>query len=175
MADFKTSLQKTLVHEGGYQNYQHDTGNWYNNINYGTKFGITPRTLLKYHPELLSDVNCIRNLTVDVATEIYQKEFWSDLYNSINDQTVADKLFDIGVLMGVPEAVKLLQIALQEDGVISVVSDGKFGPVTLAQINAHDNLLPRYRTVLLNHAMNVVNNTPSDAEFINDWVRRINS
>lgn len=174
MADFSQAFSKTLVHEGGYQNNPADHGNWYNQINYGTKYGITPQTFAKYFPDLISDPNCIRNLTVPQAQTCYRGGFWPELYDHINDQTFAEKLFDMGVLMGPGTAVKLAQISMHEDGALAVVTDGKFGPVTLAQVNAVGDL-SKYRSVLLNHVMNIVNNDPSQAQFISGWITRINS
>jgi len=152
VADSKIAIQKTLTHEGGYQNIPEDTGNWLNGINYGTKWGITPHTLAAYFPDLLNDPNCIRKLSMDTAVSCYQQGYWKPLYSQINDQALAEKLFDMGVLFGVGTAVKLLQISLSEG--ITVVSDGAFGPNTLAATNDHGNLAA-YRVVLINHCMDV--------------------
>lgn len=174
MADFLQAIQKTLTHEGGYQNNPHDTGNWYNGINYGTKYGITPRDVANYFPSLISDPNCIRNLTVDQATTIYKAGYWKDLYSQIVNQLLAEKLFDIGVLMGVKTSVRLLQITMQHE--LNVVSDGVFGEASLIAVNQEDeNFLSRYRTTLINHAINIVNNNPNDSGFIQGWINRINS
>jgi lysozyme family protein len=172
MADFRQAVQKTLVHEGGYQNIPADTGNWYNGINYGTKYGITPRDVANYYPALITDVNCVRNLTVDQATTIYKAGYWKDLYSQINSQQIAEKLFDMSVLFGVGTAVKLLQISMQSE--ISIVSDGVFGQETLNDVNQYGDL-SSYRTVLLNHCMDVVNRNPQDAKFLTGWTNRITS
>jgi len=174
MADLNQAIQKTLIHEGGYQNYAHDAGNWYNGINYGTKYGITPQDIVTYFPLLISDPNCVRNLTSTQAVTIYKAGYWKDLYSQINDQLVAEKLFDMGVLMGVGTAVKLLQTTIKN--AIMIVPDGAFGPETLTDVNqCGPPLLVNYRTTLLNHAINVVNAKPNDTEFIQDWITRINS
>ena len=172
MADFRQSVQKTLVHEGGYQNITTDTGNWYNGINYGTKYGITPRDVANYYPALITDVNCVRNLTVDQAITIYKAGYWKDLYSQIANQELADKLFDMGVLFGVKTAVKLLQLSLAEG--IQIVSDGDFDTETLNDTNQYGDI-SHYRTTLLNHVMDVVNRNPGDAEFLTGWTKRISS
>jgi lysozyme family protein len=174
MADLNQAIQKTLIHEGGYQNNPLDAGNWYNGINYGTKYGITPRDVANYFPSLISDLNCIRNLTTDQAVVIYKAGYWKDLYSQINAQLVAEKLFDTGVLMGVGTAVKLLQITIK--GSLMLVSDGVFGPQTLTELNQQTgDFLGRYRTTLINHAINIVNNNPNDSGFIQGWISRISS
>lgn len=173
MADFKLALQKTLVHEGGYQNNPDDKGNWYNGINYGTKYGITPEDVAHYFPALIGDPNCVRNLTSDQAGVIFAAGYWKDLYSQINDQPVAEKLFDMGVLMGVKTAVRLLQITLQNE--IAIVPDGDFGPETLGDVNQADpaDLLSRYRVTLINHCVNIMNNNPQESQFVRGWITRI--
>ena len=172
MSDFQAALQKTLTHEGGYQNNPEDSGNWYNGINYGTKYGITPRDVANYFPSLISDPDCVRNLTVEQAGVIYKAGYWKDLYSQISDQLLAEKLFDSGVLFGVGTAVKLLQISMQNE--IGLVSDGAFGPNTLAAVNSNGDLA-QYRTVLINHVMGIINASPSQAEFVKGWLARIQS
>jgi lysozyme family protein len=169
MADFQQSVAKTLINEAGFQNLHGDSGNWTGGEvgvgeQKGTKYGISAAAF----PTL-----DIVNLTTDQAREIYQTKYWNELYSSITDQLLADKLFDLGVLFGVGEAVKLLQITIVNK--VSIVSDGTFGPATLAAINQQANLLPAYKTTFINHCMNIINHNPEKAQFASNWVRRINS
>jgi lysozyme family protein len=156
MADFQIAVQKTLVHEGGYVNNPDDKGG-------PTKYGITQADMPGAN---------IANITPEQATMYYSAHYWKDLYSQINDQPLAEKLFDCGVLFGVKTAVKLLQISMSDE--IQVASDGAFGPNTLAAVNEHGDI-NRYRTTLINHCMDVVNRNPLDAEFLHGWVNRINS
>jgi lysozyme family protein len=174
MADYRQAVLKTLVNEGGYQNRVTDHANFYNGINYGTKYGITPATLFHYHPELASDPNCIRNLSEDVAVAIYSDGYWKQGYSQINDQAVAEKLFDMGVLMSVKVAVQQLQTAMTD--VPHVVPDGIFGPITLAQVNQYSpgTLLPKYRVVLIQHMINIANHNPNEMEDLTGWISRAN-
>ena len=157
MADFNTAVQKTLTHEGGYVNNPADRGG-------PTKYGITQADM--------SGVN-IENITTDMAAKYYEEHYWKNLYSQINDQLLAEKLFDMGVLFGVGTAVKLLQLSMQNQ--ITVVSDGQFGDQTLADVNQQTGLLPGYKTMLIQHVMNILNNNPSQSVFVNGWVNRINS
>jgi lysozyme family protein len=172
MADFNIAVQKTLVNEGGFQNDPNDSGNWYKGINYGTNFGITVATLLAYVPDCLADANCIRNLTQSQAIKIYQEGYWKALYSQITNQALAEKLFDMGVLMGVETAVRLLQISM--DNSVQIVTDGDFGTETLGDVNQYGDLV-QYRTVLFNHCMDIINQHPEKSEFVKDWIRRISS
>ena len=156
MADFQIAVQKTLAHEGGFVDNKNDSGG-------PTKYGITQADL----PGVT-----VKDITPEQAVAYYAEHYWKPLYSEINDQLLGEKIFDMGVLFGVGTAVKLLQISLSDE--IQVVSDGAFGPNTLAAVNEHGDI-NRYRTTLINHCMNVVNNNPQDAEFVRGWVNRINS
>jgi lysozyme family protein len=157
MADFKQAVQKTLTHEGGFVNNPLDHGG-------PTKYGITQADM--------PGVN-IANITPDQAADYYSQNYWKPLYSQITDQLLAEKLFDMGVLFGVKTAVKMLQISMTNE--IGLVSDGQFGPNTLAAVNQSSGLLPGYKTVLIQHVVNIVNVNPDQGAFINGWVNRINS
>lgn len=154
--DFNLAVQKTLTHEGGYVNNAADHGG-------PTKYGITQADM--------PGVN-IANITTDMASAYYKEHFWKDLYSQINDQLLGEKLFDIGVLMGVKTAVRMLQSSMESE--IHVVSDGVFGPETLSDVNQFGNLAS-YKTALIQHVINIVNNDPTQHVFANGWIARINS
>ena len=83
MADFKLAIQKTLVHEGGFQNNPHDWANWEGGKATrdaylaskdpallvhlkGTKFGITIQDLPGVE---------IEDLTADQAIEYFREHY----------------------------------------------------------------------------------------------------
>lgn len=156
MADFLTAVAKTLTHEGGYVNNPADRGG-------PTNYGITQADM--------PGVN-IANITPEMATAYYQEHYWKPLYSDITKQDVAEKLFDMGVLFGVGTAVKMLQSSMESE--IHLVSDGQFGPETLADVNQYADL-STYKTALIQHVINIVNNNPSQHVFANGWIARINS
>jgi|ERR1700688_2745013 len=155
MADPKIAISLTLVHEGGYVDNPADSGG-------PTNMGITQKDM----PD-----QDMKTLTVDQAVLYYQEHYWKPLYGEINDQFVANKIFDLGVLFGVGTAVKVLQASLGS------VADGSFGPMTLLAVNATEpgELLTAYKTGLISHALAVVQAQPQDRVFFAGWVRRINS
>lgn len=154
MADFNQAVKLTLGWEGGYVNDPSDPGG-------ETNFGIAKRN----HPNV-----DIRNLTVDGAIQIYQAEYWNSLYEQIFSQTVANKLFDMGVNMGVGTAVKLLQRTL------GVGQDGAFGPRTLLATNQEaDALLAPYKSILAQHYQEIAARNPAEAKFLNGWLHRVSS
>lgn len=155
MADFKIAIQKTLIHEGGYVNNPKDPGG-------ETNMGISKRD----HPN-----EDIKNMTVERATEIYREQYWKDLWSQIDSQAVCDKLFDLGVLMGVHTAVRILQLTLD------TTQDGIFGVNTLAAVNQADetSLLKNYKANLVTHTFNLATANPSLRVFLKGWATRINS
>lgn len=154
MASFDIAVAETLTWEGGYTWDGSDPGG-------ETNFGISKAN----HPDL-----DIKNLTVEHASAIYKEGYWKNLYSQIETQSVANKLFDMGVNIGVGTAVKLLQSAL------AVPVDGSFGPNTLGATNEQgDALLPLYKQKLCEHYQGLVVRNPNLAKFLNGWLRRANS
>ena len=167
MSDPKISIAKTLIHEGGYQCSSSDPGNWTGGKEgvgelKGTKYGISA------HEYPAED---IKNLTEDRAIQIYQEAYWKPHFSEIASQAIADTLFDLGVMMGVGTAVKILQT------VLNIPADGIFGPDTVARINGADapSLLQAYKTGLVAHAIGVANGNPAERPYLVGWIRRINS
>jgi lysozyme family protein len=113
----------------------------------------------------------IADITPEQATEYYQEHYWKPFYSQIENQTVADKLFDMGVLFGIGTATKLLQ------NVLSLVIDGVFGPKTLSTVNQADSvsLLSAFQAALVSHALGIANAQPKDRVFLVGWIKRINS
>lgn len=167
MALFQEAVGKTLAHEGGFQCSAHDSGNWTGGAVgcgelVGTNFGISARQF----PGL-----DIKNLTQDQASQIYEKEYWLPVYDQINSQPLADKLFDLGVLFGPGAVIRFLQLAL------GIQPDGQFGPATLEAVNSADpgSLLQAFKTTAATHAINQGVADPNKKMFVAGWIRRINS
>ena len=172
MADAKIAILLTLQHEGGYQNNPSDHANWSSGIIgvgrlVGTKYGITALDLPGAD---------IEHLTPDDATAYYSKNYWKSNYSQISSQPIANKLFDLGVLMGVGTAVKALQF------VLNLTADGVFGPVTLASLNAAtpvtavaEKVLDEFKQQLKEHAKQIAAENPTEAKFLGGWETRIDS
>lgn len=160
MADFKIAVQKTLLHEGGYTNNPADPGG-------ATNMGIEQ----KEWPN-----GDIKDITQSQAIAFYAERYWKNFYSQIEDQSIADKLFDLGVLFGVGTAISILQLTLQKNG-DTIAVDGSFGPNTLAAVNMTDpvSLLKYYKGNLATHAINIVIARPSLQIFLKGWLNRINS
>jgi len=156
---FQQAIAITLRNEGGYVNNPKDPGG-------ETKYGISKRS----YPTL-----DIANLTIEQATAIYYRDFWSPYpYDQINYVQLACKIFDTCVNLGQSRGIKLLQRCLAVNGAPGIIVDGGFGPGTLAAINNVDGptLIAAYRGAQAAYYKAVVAATPSDLQFLNGWLSR---
>jgi lysozyme family protein len=153
---FYDIIQITLKNEGGYVHNPHDPGG-------ETNFGISKRS----YPNV-----DIKNLTKDKAITIYKRDFWDNQsYQYINDHDLAAKAFDMAVNMGPSQANKLLQRAV---GTLS--ADGVLGKLSLAAINNFDpeKLLSYFKDQLTGFYQSLVAKHPSNKQFLNGWLKRVN-
>lgn len=150
MADFYKSIDFILDNEGGLVDNPHDKGGV-------TNFGLSQKS----YPDL-----DIRNLTRDQAKEIYKRDFWK--FDEIQDLTIATKLLDLTVNMGLGAAVRLVQRAL------GAPQDSVLGPTTLKLINVHDpvKLLLEIKARQCEFYARIVLNNSSQADFLLGWLRR---
>jgi lysozyme family protein len=95
MSDFDHAFTIVVGEEGGYVNNPKDPGG-------ETKFGISKRS----YPNL-----DIRNLTIEDAKGIYQRNYWAPLGCDKFPWLVSLPLFDCGINCGVTEALLLLHKA----------------------------------------------------------------
>lgn len=102
--DFNTAFERLIGHEGGYVNDPNDPGG-------ETKFGISKRS----YPNI-----DIKNLTVEGAKSIYQRDFWAPLADA--HPAIKFQAFDFAVNSGIQTAIRKLQAA------IGVADDGHWGP-----------------------------------------------
>ena len=175
MADFSQAVARTELFEGGYANDPHDSGgetyrgisrkNWPNWAgwhiidDYHAEYIFNAQ--LKW-PECLDNDPTLQGLVVD----FYHKNFWN--YDGLNDQDVANKIFDLGVNVGKPHAVKILQ------QVVGTNQDGVYGPNTERLANSHPlgSLSTMIRTAAENYHKAIVQNHPEDARFLKSWLAR---
>lgn len=155
MANFILALNKTLRWEGG---ETVDTGGY-------TKWGISQKAF----PDL-----DIKNLTMEQAREIYQRNYWEPIQASlIKNQAVAENLFDFAVNAGVSQAVKTIQkvLGFSRDDI-----DGKLGNQTLSAINsAGSGLVNQFTQARINFYKNLATRNPNKyGAYLVGWLRRAN-
>lgn len=139
MANFEPAVRLTLQNEGGFF-HNPATGEV---VNYGVTLQFASGCRL-CGP---SDQDFIKNLTQQQAVQIYRQHFWDPHnFGSINDQSVANKAFDLTVNMGSGTALRLLQCAVCDCGGNCGI-DGVLGSQSLAAINGlpANQLLTAYR------------------------------
>lgn len=157
MARFIDAIETVLAHEGGYVNDPNDRGG-------ETNFGISKR---KY-----PNVD-IAALTRHGAIEIYRRDYWLPIYNEIESQTAATKVFDLAVNTGHRRAHQLAQWACCDAGRLVRV-DGLFGPRTLEAVNYADHEL--FVKLLIYRAVGFYRDlarSPSQRGFLYSWVARV--
>lgn len=160
MTTFQKALKHTLRWEGGAKvtNDPKDPGGL-------TKYGISARA----HPNW-----DIANLTEQQAESIYLEEYWLPLNCesvSIIDESLAAKLFDMGVNLGVNRAAKILQAAVNTMSP-GVAIDGKIGPHTLTALSALD--IPAVKQQVQARLENFYKSL-DNPRFIQGWLNRASS
>lgn len=158
---FDNAFDLLMELEGGFIEHKNDPGG-------ATKYGISKRS----HP----DVDIV-NLTEVGAKAIYKEEYWPWYMDGVTDWSVAAEMFEQLVNMRPRTAVKIWQRALNYLGAeISV--DGKFGPITLLNINRYSRrmripLLKALNGVQFVHFLKLVEGGKRFDTFARGWLRRI--
>lgn len=174
MADFQPAVAITLQNEGGFYHNQ-VTGEI---VNHGVTLKFVQSS--GYKPD--ADENFILNLSVAEASQIYQTYFW-DRYHigSINDQSLANKAFDLTVNMGPggsshAGSLTLLQSAVNSCGGQCSV-DGMLGPISIGQINAIDpvKLLGQYKQLVAARYTAIAEGNSELAGDLRGWLSRLDA
>ena len=157
MADFDSALRKVLRHEGvafdatgyplpdhtGYSNNPRDNGK-------ETNFGVTIQTARD--AGYLGDMKALPYV---LAREIYRTSYWMVTRgDEIEDQEIAEEIFDTAVNMGPVTAIRFLQETLNaynDNGArwADLPVDGLMGPLTANTLKAAIGYSPIYRHGIL--------------------------
>ena len=195
MSDFKEAFDFTMKHED-----PHLSGAVTVDAGGRTRFGIAQ----KFHPELPeSFFDGPAEDALSVAQQIEEHDYWNPMrLSEIENQNLANKIFDMGVNMGIHQAGHMVQRGLNalisrgaqapgsparagfaRDGVevpsavFPLVEDGKIGDKTIAAINAANpialhQLLCELCKEFYRH---IVANNPAQAPYLNGWLKRAES
>lgn len=174
MADFKIAFGLTGHNEGGYANNPADHGgetyagiarnfwpSWsgWHVIDSYTKFG------LRNIDRILSTDQVLTNL----ISLFYKQNFWDvNKLDQINDQQLANNVYDFGVNSGVGKSAKTLQLAC------GVTVDGIIGSKTIACANSIDakTLYDAYNAARTAFYHSLAQN-PGQLQFLKSWMSRI--
>lgn len=184
MADFLKAFVITLGNEGGYSNNPSDAGG-------ETYAGISR----KFNPNWegwkivdRSKVNGQFKPTVsdkallDIAVQyFYKNNYWDTIrLSEVNNQDIANELFDTSVNMGSTTGIKLIQEAcnlLNNEGKLypDIDVDGKIGPKTLSTINSHPYPVTLFNLLNILQGekyVNICRAKPSQEVFMRGWLNR---
>lgn len=165
MASFTPALTNTEKWEGGYSNNPNDSGG-------ETYRGISRHSFPSWSGWAIidatsnkNDLNSNASLQVLVG-DFYHSTFWK--YGAINNQAVANKLFDCAVNVGTVHSTKIAQ------QVCNIPMDGLIGPNTISAINqkASDAFLSAFDSAAEAYHKAIAADNPRDAAFLAGWLRR---
>lgn len=177
MANFDEAFNFILPNEGLLVDNENDEGGL-------THYGISFRFLKNLPIEKLrsygiwEDVKkeTIIDMTLDQAKKIYLGEFWSAApFDKIENQGIANYVFDMAINMGVAQAIKILQRAIWAalSNYNYVVDDGVMGEKTLKAVQEAGDLLrhtlPSERA---GYYRLLVDKFPKNKEFLHGWLTR---
>ena len=127
---FPAAIEIIFQNEGIKADDPYDPGN-------KTIFGIAS----KYHRLIYQEIVTLYDagLTLKArqrAKDFFRANYWNEIYNYINDSTLAFKIFDFGVNAGKKRSVKYIQKTVNTlYPERRLLVDGIFGNNTLTQIN----------------------------------------
>ena len=119
-ANFESSLEKLLVHEGGFVNHPDDPGGM-------TNLGVTIKVWEEWVGHPVSEKE-MRNLTPLMVGPLYKRKYWDACHADELISGVDYCVFDVAVNSGVGRAVKLLQSC------VGATPDGGYGSITSALV-----------------------------------------
>jgi lysozyme family protein len=169
MADFKPAFEFVLQHEDPAR-----SGKVTVDAGGRTRFGIAAR----FHPDLPEEFFAgPAEDALAEAEKIERQEYWDSMrLAEVENQSVANKLFDMGVNMGVRQAVLYAQRAANAllDRDARLEEDGVIGEKTLAAINAVKPIA--YYQLLCElsagHYRHLATVNPALAENLKGWLTR---
>ena len=188
MSDFNKAYEKTMGHEGGYTHDPDDAGGEtykgiarkYNPSWEGWAIIDSHKTDSNF-PRCLNDFLGLEN---DVLS-FYKTNYWDiNKLDNVNNQDVAEEMFDTGVNMGIGRAAKFLQRSLNylnRNGSLydELTVDGAIGPASLNALNiVLDDGDQKVLLIMMNvcqgqHYMNYMDSNPVQKKYARGWFRRV--
>lgn len=180
MAISHQAIDFVLSNEGGFVDNPNDSGGA---TNYGLSLRflrqIPAERLRKYGifttPESLG-VEAIQDLTPDQARMVYEGEFWNDSFSKIASQYIANYVFDMAVLHGANQAIKILQRAIWAAMVHKdfVHDDGILGSKTLDVLNTvkETGMIIALMAERAGFCRLLCEINPKNREFLDGWLNR---
>lgn len=189
MARFSVAYIKTMEFEGGYVNDPVDVGGetyaGISRVYNKTWSGWKLIDSLKKDRTFPANLKKHEQLQREVAI-FYKQHYWdTNRLDEFTSQALANKLFDIGVNMGVRRAARFLQEALNylnrnQQLYPDLVADGFIGPVTFRSLSnilgraGDEEILLKIINVLQGmHYLDFMKKSPIQERFARGWFSRI--
>lgn len=172
MADFITAVKQTLKAEGGYVHDPDDPGGeTYKGIarTRNSKWpGWVDIDIHKTKPNFPASLEENSELQQKVHA-LYEAQYWDKVCgDDIDDQDIAESIFDFAVNAGPRTSAKLAQLS------VGATADGVIGPKTLALINKDDKraFLATFALAKIGRYVNICENRKESRKYFFGWVRR---
>ncbi len=189
MANFTQAFNLTSAHEGGYVDDPSDRGGetyrGISRVHHQSWNGWEKIDALKRRAGFPGILDKDRGLQSSVKN-FYKKKYWNRfLGDEIEDQQVANELYDTSVNMGVRRAVRFLQNALNllnrnQRNYADLVIDGWFGQGTLAGLAEYlrldGNSAALLKTMNIQqgaHYIEIMQNDASQERYARGWLKRV--
>ena len=113
--------------------------------------------------------------------DFYIENYWSKIKgNEIKDQSLADKLLDVAINMGVKRAATYLQRAINTTNYKNeeIIVDGILGSKSMAALasvsSTRGSLLPKLVNIMQgNHYINIIRKDRGQGKFLRGWMKRV--
>jgi len=181
MADFNQAYAITMNNEGGYANDSNDHGGetWRGiarNFWPSWQGWLIVDSIKSQDPASLNNALGVNEQLEQFVLAFYKVEFWDCLsLSQLDNQQIANQLFDISVNMGTGTAAKILQEAINIYTNNALTIDEKVGPLTIAAASKLDveSLFNSINNLRKERYEEIIANNPSQAVFRNSWFSRI--
>lgn len=177
-AIFERSFDKTSIHEGGYnanKNGLDKGGETYRGIARNYWPGWKGWEIIDAAKRENKSINNLKNKVLDgLVLDFYFDNFWNPLkLPKIDNQEVADELFDTAVNMGLNRSARFLQESLNLLGE-RVTVDGRIGEKTIAAANRVDaTMLVRLLNIFQGQRyVEIVRGDPTQRAHFRSWLSR---
>jgi len=167
------ALTNTFGHEGGFQSDPDDSGNWYNGVNVGTKYGLAGKEHADYFAKRGKQM---KDITVEDTVPVYQWYWDAGRCSEWKNQLAANLFFELAVNAGPFAAAKVVQEAAKRAAWPKppIAVDGKVGPATVQRINEVNQKLFIVHFFGVGYGLyeKVVRANPVKAKYMRTWAFR---
>ena len=172
MADFNKAFLLILANEGGYSNDSDDPGGeTYKGIARKKQpdwIGWIIVDAMKKQPNFPASLDQSQNLQAEIQ-RFYKAIFWDKVGgDNINDQEIANSIFDFAVNSGVSTSIGLAQ------QVVDASCDGVIGPKTVQAINNFqpDHFIAAFTVEKCRKYIAICKKRPDSRKYFFGWIER---